>query len=206
MQSPKDPDTAQALAPITRRRFVHRSLLAVAGVLGASAGALAWVERSPIDGRAVPGSIVHLEPREYWLLARARDVLLPPTPGQADAAALSVLEQLDAIFGRTPAKTRADLRMALTLFDHGPMFSARLRRFVDLDHDDAVTYWDGWLSGSVTQRTIAGTLRLLVTAAFLMLEGSWVGTDYEGPVSRLAGFPMLGNAPLPGAAGETTPG
>lgn len=191
-------EAVAALAPITRRRFLRYGLWGAAALIGTTGATFAWLRRSPKDHLPKPEHLGALSRSEYHLLVKARDTLLPTVPGQVDAATVPVLEALNELVSHVPGPARKDLASALALFDHGPLFSGYRSRFVDLAPAAATEYWDRWLSGMRLQRAIASAVRQLVSAAYLSIDATWPGVEYDGPVSRRWNLPSLGNAPLPG--------
>lgn len=187
----------QALAPLSRRRWLRYSLWGLGGMLTLSGVGFAWLRRSPRDAVSLPAGFASLSAAEYQLFLRGRDVLLPTRAGWVPAAEVPVLQKIDALLSPMPEAVRRDLAMGLLIFDHGPLFSGYGSRFVDLSDDDARAYWDRWMNAGQVQRTLANVVKKLLALAYLGHPSAWAAMEYDGPVSRRWGLPSLGNAPLP---------
>lgn len=191
MFSPFDtgtPSLAAQLAPLSRRAFVTGA---------ASAAALAMAACSP----AIPPSTEyrHLAGDEHRLFVKLLPVFLPVEgTGLVPPLAVPTLANIDAMFGRFPAKLRGDLGLGLKLFDWGAFVVGwHFKRFVSLDAGAARAYCARWESGNTVQRGVFGALKQIIYVSYWREPATWPPIGYEGPVTARYGLPRLGNAPLP---------
>lgn len=190
---------AAPMAALSRRRFLKTALLGSAGLAVLAGGTFAVLRRSPVDSMAVPDSIRHLSHSEYHLFRRATEVLLPVagTP-LTPLSEVPVLAHIDAMMGLLPAHLRKDVSAGLALFDNAAVVSGwHGRRFVDLEDNAAVAYFDRWSRGHVIQRTLNAVIKQFVYVSYWRDPKTWPPVDFDGPVSDRWGIAYLGNAPLP---------
>lgn len=196
----------EALAPVTRRRFLRWTLLGAAAGTALLGGGLALLARSPRDAEPLPAGIRALSAAEYQLF---RAVCAANLPGEGNAhglmpwTRLPVLENIDRMIGAVPEYLRGDVSAALALIDHLPILDGwHGKRFVDLDLATAQGYLRACGEGGEIARAVSGLVRRLAFVAYWEEPATWPGVGYDGPVSERWGLPRLGNAPLP--ATETT--
>lgn len=190
---------AEALAPVTRRRFLKYGFLGAAGAAALAAGGFALLRRSPLDGVARPEHLTNLAQAEYHLFNRAIRVLLPleGTP-LTPLEQVPVIENVDHMMGLLPGHLRKDVSMGLGLFDNAAVLSGwHGKRFVDLDDADAAAYFDAWSRGGTIQRALATLIKQFVYVSYWREPVTWPPVEFDGPVSDDWGIAYLGNAPLP---------
>lgn len=185
------------LASLSRRRLLKGILWGSAGGLAVLAGGAAWLRRSPVDDLPLPAGIQHLSQAEYYLFASAIPALLPTagssllTPEQ-----VPVLQHIDATMGLLDPAIRKELGVGLGLFDHAALLGHG-RRFVDLDVQQQVRYFDDWSVGNTLQRTLATVVKQLVYVGYWRDPLTWPAIGFDGPVTERWGIASLGNTPLP---------
>lgn len=205
MSSPDVSDRAQAvrqaapLSRLTRRGFLRYGLIGSAALAAAAAGGFAILRRSPVDSLPVAEGIRNLSAGEHHLFRRAIEVLLP-TAGTAltPVEDVPVLANIDHMMGLLPAHVRTELGTGLALFDNAAVVSGlHGRRFVDLDDQAAVAYFDAWSRGHSIQRALNTVIKQFVYTAYWREPVTWPPVEFDGPVSDDWGLDYLGNAPLP---------
>ena len=190
---------AEALAPVTRRRFLKYGFLGAAGLAAVAAGGFAVLRRSPLDAIDKPGHLVSLSQNEYHLFSRAIQVLLPLDGTQlTPLEQVPVIENIDHMLGLLPAHLRGDVGTGLGLFDNAAVLSGwHGRRFVDLDDQQAAAYFDAWSRGGTIQRALATLIKQFVYVSYWREPVTWPPVEFDGQVSDRWGIAYLGNAPLP---------
>ena len=187
------------MAGFGRRSFLKWALWGSAGAAAVAAGGIALLRRSPVDDKPVPEHIRHLSATEYHLFHRAIEVLLP-VAGSAltPLAQVPVMENIDHTMGLVDPHVRKDLAMGLSLFDNAAVVvGMHGKRFVDLDDDAAVAYFDNWSRGGMIQKALATVVKKFVYISYWREPVTWPPVAFEGPVSDKWGIAYLGNAPLP---------
>lgn len=200
MTRPADAAHASAeVAGLGRRKFLKIALYGGAGLAALTAGGFALLRRSPVDAVPVPDHIRHLSASEYHLFSRAIEVLLPVAgSGLTPLEQVPVIEHLDHTMGLVPAAVRQDLATGLSLFDNAAVLvGLHGKRFVDLDDQQAVAYFDDWSKGNMIQKALATVVKKFVYISYWRDPATWPPVEFDGPVSDRWGVPYLGNAPLP---------
>lgn len=196
----------QAMAPVSRRRFLRWTLLGAAAGATLLGGGLALLARSPRDAEPLPAGITSLTSSEYRLFHAVCVANLPDehnARGLTAWVSLPVLQNIDGLIADAPTHLRGDISAALALLDHLPILDGfHGRRFVDLEPDVARAYLRACGNGGEIARAISNLARRLAFVAYWQEPATWPPVGYDGPVSARWGLPRLGNAPMP--ATETT--
>lgn len=207
MTTKQQADAAVApLASLSRRKLLKTALWASAGTALVAAGGFAWLRRSPVDDMPIAEGLKHLSASEYHLFRRAIEVLLP-TDGTplTPVAQIPVIANIDHLMGLVEPAIREELGVALGLFDNAAVFSGlHGKRFVDLDDEAALKYFDVWAAGNTLQRTLATVVKKFVYVSYWRDPATWPAVRFDGPVSDRWGIPSLGNSPLPDESVEVT--
>ena len=187
------------MAGFGRRSFLKWVLWGSAGAAVLAAGSVALLRRSPVDDQPLPDHIRHLSASEYHLFKRAIEVLLPVAgSGLTPLAQVPVIDNIDHTMGLIAPRLRKDLATGLTLFDNAAVLvGLHGRRFVDLDDDAAVAYFDNWSRGGMIQKALATVVKKFVYISYWREPATWPPVAFDGPVSDKWGIAYLGNAPLP---------
>ena len=187
------------MAGFGRRSFLKWVLWGSAGAAVLAAGSVALLRRSPVDDQPLPDHIRHLSASEYHLFKRAIEVLLPVAgSGLTPLAQVPVIDNIDHTMGLIAPHVRKDLATGLTLFDNAAVLvGLHGRRFVDLDDDAAVAYFDNWSRGGMIQKALATVVKKFVYISYWREPATWPPVAFDGPVSDKWGIAYLGNAPLP---------
>ena len=196
--APKE-QVATAMAPLSRRRFLRWSLLASSAVIGVGVGAASWLGRSEQDQLPLPDALQHLTQSEFLLFRRATEVLLPLSgTGLPSIDDVPVLQNIDAMMGLLSVSVRKELAAGLTIFDYAALVSGwHGKRFIDLDSNEAVAYFDRWSQGNSMQRALATVIKKFVYVAYWRDSATWPAIEFDGPVSDRWRLPSLGNTPMP---------
>jgi len=207
MTTKQQADAAVApLASLSRRKFLKTALWASAGAAAVVAGGFAWLRRSPLDDLLAPDSLKQLTASEYHLFGRAIEVLLPTTGTVlTPVEQIPVMANIDHLMGLVEPAIREELGIALGLFDNAAVFSGlHGKRFVDLDDEAALQYFDAWSAGNTLQRTLATVVKKFVYVSYWRDPATWPPIRFDGAVSDRWGIPSLGNSPLPDESAEVT--
>ncbi|MDP2228890.1 MAG: gluconate 2-dehydrogenase subunit 3 family protein [Moraxellaceae bacterium] len=191
-------DVTDALAPLSRRRFLKTALWATAGLTAVLAGGFAVLRRSPLDTAPVPAGLRYLTASQYQLFNRLAHVLLP-TDGTAlfPAEQVPVAAHIDAILGTLEPEVREQLGMGLALFDNAAV-AGHWKRFVDLDDAAALAYVNDWLNASaMPKRAIGFVVSKLTHTGYWLDERTWPAIEFDGAVTKKWGISSRGNQPLP---------
>ena len=207
MTTKQQADAAVApLASLSRRKLLKAALWASAGTALAVAGGFAWLRRSPVDDSPVPDDLKQLSASEYHLFRRAITVLLP-TDGTVltPVTQIPVMANIDHLMTLVEPAIREELGVAFGLFDNAAVFSGlHGKRFVDLDDEAALEYFDAWSAGNTLQRTLATVVKKFVYVSYWRDPATWPPIRFDGAVSDRWGIPSLGNSPLPDESMEVT--
>lgn len=192
--------TEQITAPlekVTRRRIMKMALWGTAGAAAVAAGAFALLKRSPLDGRPKPENLTNLSQAEYLLFERAMPVLLPVSEaGLTPLSEVPVLENINHLISLVTPAVRKDIATALSLFDNAAVL-IHGKRFVDLDDQQALAYFENWSTGNMLQRALGVVVKKFVYVGYWQSPETWKPLNYDGPVSVKWGIPDRGNEPLP---------
>ena len=109
-----------------------------------------------------------------------------------------VLHNIDAMMGLLSQSVRKELAAGLAVFDYAALVSGwHGKRFIDLDSNEAVAYFDRWSQGNSVQRALATVIKKFVYVAYWRDPATWPAIEFDGPVSDRWGLPSLGNTPMP---------
>lgn len=187
MGSAHDPhiDSAGPASPfsfLSRRRFLQWGFAGAALVAGAGGGLLALRGRAP----AVSGLRV-LSAHEYRTLCGIARAHLPRagafTQGADD---FDLARRFDEFLADEPVENIKDLKLALGLFEYGPLWcERRVKTFSNLTEDEQTRHWERWVyHGSTLQRQIAAAFRKFLALAFYDNESVWAEIGYGGPAFK----------------------
>ena len=193
------------LARLSRRKLLKAALWGSAGVAVLAGGSFALLRRSPVDALPAPAHLQHLSAAEYHLFRRAIEVLLPVagTP-LTPVGQVPVIDNIDHLMGLVEPALRQELGAGLALFDNAAVFAGlHGKRFVDLDDEAAIRYFDRWSEGNTIQRTLSSVVKKFVYVSYWRDPATWGPIQFDGAVSDRWGIPSLGNTPLPVEAEET---
>lgn len=192
------PDWEREVAAALPRRRWLRGLLAGVGLgIGVVGGGLGWLLGRP-SVRTRAAGFATLTVAERQLFSALLPVLLPvagtplPVPER-----LPLLPAVDGLLAGLVPDVRKQAVLALQLLDLGawPGYGGRLST---LSTADVQAYLDECMrSDTGLRRAMAMLAKKLVAVAYWQQPSTWGPVDYDGPVSRRLGIPMLGNAPMP---------
>lgn len=192
------PDWEREVAAALPRRRWLRGLLAGVGLgIGVVGGGLGWLLGRP-SVRTRAAGFATLTVAERQLFSALLPVLLPvagtplPVPER-----LPLLPAVDGLLAGLVPDVRKQAVLAVQLLDLGawPGYGGRLST---LSTADAQAYLDECMrSDTGLRRAMAMLAKKLVAVAYWQQPSTWGPVDYDGPVSRRLGIPMLGNAPMP---------
>jgi len=164
---------------INRRKFLELSLagssaLALASLLPAGCA------RYP----APPTDLKVLSAKEYQVLRTIADRMIPrggAFPAGAEDA--NVAKLLDSFFAGDVESNKKQLKMALALFEHGPLFfNFKFSRFTGLPPQEQDEYMEGWAKSRLGfRRTIYMVLKKGIFMTFYSQPVSWSAIGYDGP-------------------------
>lgn len=123
-----------------------------------------------------------------------------PTAGTrlAPVSTIPVLANIDKTLSILDPSIRADLSLAVNLFDYSPtLLGLHFTRFQNLNNTEASQYLEGWQNAGSIQRGIATALKKIVYASYWRDERTWSAIEFDGAVSDTWGLKALGNAPMP---------
>jgi hypothetical protein len=135
-----------AAEPISRRRFLRRTLLGAA-LLAVGGTALRHLSGYRLDERLARRLRV-LSPKEAIVLGAAcRRLLAADEAGAPSPDALGVVEAIDGYLAGLPPALAGDVRALIQLLEHSPfLFDLRASRFTHLDdagQDAVLAAWAG---------------------------------------------------------------
>lgn len=166
---------------VSRRVFLQRA---------AFTASLLTMARVPAAARDAPGATAApaasaLSGADRELLTQVVERLVdsgdPAAPAVRATGAIAAIERLLA---QVDASVRADLPLALRLFDWGPMlFDLRWARFTELDDAGKDRAIRGWMESRFAfRRLVFDALRNLAFVGYYSQDATWPLLGYKGPL------------------------
>lgn len=173
---------------VTRRRFLATGL----ALGGAALAGVALVGRQATDAPPTEGLRV-LDGARYRTLSLLARAHLPAggaiAPGADD---LGLARAFDAFLVDEPEHNVADLKLALTLVELGPvLFDRGARTFSHLDDAERAAHWATWATSSLlVRRQAAAAFRKFFGVVYFDHPSVWPAIGYEGPSLALLSRPV----------------
>ena len=172
------PDTG-SFAFLTRRRVLTLGAASIAVV------AFGGVGLSLLRGSAPPVSGLRvLDGHEYRTLDLLAKTLLPNEGGfPVGAEGMDLARSFDGFLADEPPENVKKLRMALRLFEYGPvLFEKKLVTFSNLSPDERLRHYQSWAeSDMLLRRQVALAFRKFFFLVFYDHESVWPHIGYPGP-------------------------
>jgi len=188
------PGFLAGLEPLSRRRLLTTGAQAAAATatLLALPGRVLAADKT--DG--VPTSIKHLSEVEYRVFDKLRIVMLPTQKyALPSSTEVPVMDNVDAWVGKLNQRTRLLLTVGSQTLEYGSLY--RFSRFSAMSEATALKHVHNWQTGTVLQRVVISTLKMLLTLSYWQDIRTWPSLQYDGPVTVKWGIRSLGNAPMP---------
>lgn len=188
------PGFLAGLEPLSRRRLLTTGAQAAAATatLLALPGRVLAADKT--DG--VPTSIKHLSEVEYRVFDKLRIVMLPTQKYSLPSSTeVPVMDNVDAWVGKLNQRTRLLLTVGSQTLEYGSLY--RFSRFSAMSETTAIKHVHNWQTGTVLQRGVISSLKMLLTLSYWQDIRTWPSLQYDGPVTEKWGIRSLGNAPMP---------
>lgn len=187
----------QGMQPLNRRQFLKQGL--ILGVMTATTFSTAC---STLMNQSHEESDVEVHPlsvKERQVFNKLVETLLPINHAVLpDWQTIPVMNNLESVVVNLDSATRADLKLAVSLFNLSPLFmSIKLRTISVMDKKDVEKIVRRWERGLFMQRGVITSLKTLVYMSYWRDESTWSALEYDGPVTEQWGIKRLGNQPLP---------
>lgn len=170
-------------APVSRRRFLRRTLLGGA-LLALGGTVLRHLSGYSLDGET-RARLTALSPKQY-LVARAifRRLLAPDERGAPDPDSVGVTLTVDAYLARLPDELASDVRSLIELVEHSPaLFDGKLSRFTHLGDDGQDEILRGWAASRIELRRRGFVaLKSLAMLGYYGDPRAYALCDYRGPL------------------------
>lgn len=163
---------------LRRRDFLKLSVLGVAGLAVVKVGGRAIMGVTP-PARALP-SLAHLSPRQAaTVTAVAIGIVGERAAAAYDAGEWEPAADLDALLGGFPPDKRAELLLAITLFEE---WTVGLTGFSSWSKEAQQARLEDWRSSEMgLKQSVWGFLHAGSTSSFGFSAPGWRATDYPGP-------------------------
>lgn len=152
-----------------------------------------------VNSNEVASKAQTLSAKERRLFNQLAEVLLPDARGDLpNWQSLPVMQTLESVVVDLDPSARADLKLAVSLFDYSPLLmSIKFRTVSLMRKDDVAKMVKKWENGLFLQRGVITSLKSLVYLSYWRDENTWQAIEYDGPVTKKWGINALGNQPLP---------
>ncbi|MCB9556912.1 MAG: hypothetical protein H6707_12470 [Deltaproteobacteria bacterium] len=168
---------------LSRRRFLRWSLIGGGSLISLSSGVVNALLALRGKAPEVAGLRV-LTAHEYRTLQSIADAQLP----RGGAFALGALDmdlgrRFDAFLAQEPQQNIDDLKAALFLVEMGPpIFERRPITFSNLNADERLAHWQGWIAApQLIRRQASLAFRKFLSIVFYDEPQVWPGIGYPGP-------------------------
>jgi hypothetical protein len=184
-QREKVPTGAWQPQGLTRRRFLKWSLRGLAGtaaVVGATGGGLLALRGCAPDVEGLRTLSAH----QYRTLAALARVVIPAGGAFPEGASdVDLARAFDGYVADEPEEVVSDLKMALHLFEFGPvLYDLRFATFSNLEPAEQLAHFEGWMaSDSLTRRKVATAFKKFFYLVFYDQPAIWAHIGYGGPVA-----------------------